>query len=293
MNLPYLQHDIFNNLCLHTAGLLAYPGCLSGIRLHQVAGCEKQQQARYLSAEEFRGSSEAQFAAELQRRIRQAQVLLEARDCCVSIQPSCPTEIHGWLQMQAQAAQTPAPASAMGLPCNGRNSLVVRSGTELTTHTPKRCGHVLCYVPDMQHTNDIAHPELCCLQSAALHVLRTSCYLDTAIQRCAGYLNLHQPCQHKPQATSCTAHAGRSAPDLAVTGSAKRHLLQAEAAQLQVRHVLRCVLHCRLCSLVTAASQTQHHAQQHSMDVCPVTLQGDSSGRPSSPPNWSWGACPC
>ena len=72
------QHDIFSNLCLHTAGLLANPGCLSGIRLHQVAGCEKQQQARYLSAEEFRGSSEAQFAAELQRRIRQAQVLPEA-----------------------------------------------------------------------------------------------------------------------------------------------------------------------------------------------------------------------
>ena len=72
------QHDICSNLCMHTAGLLPYPGCLSGIRLHQVAACEKQQQARYLSAEEFRGSSEAQFAAELQRRIRQAQVLLEA-----------------------------------------------------------------------------------------------------------------------------------------------------------------------------------------------------------------------
>ncbi len=66
----------------------------------------------------------------------------------------------------------------------------------------------------MQHLEDTAHPEPCCLPYAALHVLRTSCYLDTAVQRCVGYLNLHLPCQHKPPATSCTAHAGRSAPAL-------------------------------------------------------------------------------
>ena len=66
----------------------------------------------------------------------------------------------------------------------------------------------------MQHLEDTARPELCCLHTATLHVLKFSCYLDTATQRCVGCVNLQLPCQHKPQAASCTAHAGRPAPAL-------------------------------------------------------------------------------
>ena len=91
----------------------------------------------------------------------------------------------------------------------------------------------------MQRLRDTAHPEVCCLHNAALHVLRLSCYCDTTVSGC---VNLQLPCQHKPgYFMHCPCSAACPCADLADTGSAKHHLLQAEALLLSVRRIL---LHC-------------------------------------------------